>query len=417
MTQIPYLTAKEAAGELGISLATLYAYVSRGLIRSEASGDHRRTRRYLKEDIARLKGRKVIRGDSTPPIDGVVPSGGPTFESAITLVSNEHFYYRGQEVIKLAEKYSAEEIATFIWLGELPPGQVRLFDPAAYTVPHFYQPMRALLAGLTAMDAFQIVLPMTAANDPSAYDLRPVAVAHSAARIMYLLAIIAAGAGKISGSIAATLQQSWIPAKPEAARLIDCALILCADHELNLSSYTARCTASAGSNPYAVVSAGLATVQGARHAGMTERVAALFKELAVSPNIEAALAGRLKRGEDIPGFGHPVYPHGDPRAALLLRKTAEIFPESPVTALSMEITEKAKKLIDEEPSIDFSLVILANALNLPAGGAVTLLAMGRAIGWLGHAIEQYEANRAISPHARYVGERPPQTAEKTAPPP
>lgn len=406
MTKNIYLSAKEAASELGISLATLYAYVSRGLIRSEVSAEHKRSHRYLQEDIHRLKERKAVRQDPSQIIDDVLPLGAPIFESAITLIADEHLYFRGQDALALASTCTVEAAATFIWTGEFPPDPAQFFKPATYTPPPFIKSIRELLESLAPLDAFQVLLPLTAAHDLTAYDLRPFAIAHTGANILYLLTVIAAGTDKITTDIATTLQQAWMPQKPEVVSLINKALILCADHELNLPSYTARCTASAGSNPYAVVSTGLATVQGARHAGLIERVEGLFREIEAAPSVGKTMLSRLKRGDELPGFGHALYPHGDPRAALLLNDTAAAFPDSPAVMRALEIKEQALKLIDEQPAIDFSLVTLARTLGLPSGGAATLLVIGRAIGWLGHAIEQYEANRAINPKLRYVGHKP-----------
>ncbi|MDQ5813799.1 MAG: citrate synthase, partial [Actinomycetota bacterium] len=68
--------------------------------------------------------------------------------------------------------------------------------------------------------------------------------------------------------------------------------------------------------------------------------------------------------------------------------------------------EAASDLMDERPNVDFALVVLARVLGLPMGGALALFALGRTVGWIGHAIEQYETNRIIRPRARYIGEQP-----------
>jgi citrate synthase len=106
----------------------------------------------------------------------------------------------------------------------------------------------------------------------------------------------------------------------------------------------------------------------------------------------------------VPGFGHSLYPGGDPRGAELLRLTAAARPRSSAIALSAAVVEGVLDLMDERPTVDFGLVTLARALELPPGGAKALFAMGRTIGWIGHAIEQYESGSLIRPRARYVGE-------------
>jgi citrate synthase len=86
--------------------------------------------------------------------------------------------------------------------------------------------------------------------------------------------------------------------------------------------------------------------------------------------------------------------------------TTATYPESPVVMLAQTITAAAFELIGEYPTIDFGLVTLAQTLGLPPGGAITLFALGRTIGWIGHAIEQYQLDRIIRPRAQYTGKQP-----------
>jgi citrate synthase len=207
--------------------------------------------------------------------------------------------------------------------------------------------------------------------------------------------------------IAQTLAQSWMPGQPsKVTRLLNAALILLADHELNVSSFTARCVASAGATPYEVVTAGLAALQGAKHGGTVNRVEALLDEIQRPANAARVLSRRLKRGDDIPGFGHRLYPGGDPRARMLLELMAETISRSPALSLSRAVIQEAKALIGEEPNSDFALAVLARLLNLPEGYGLGIFALGRTIGWLAHAIEQYQSDRIIRPRARYVGHLP-----------
>jgi citrate synthase len=189
---------------------------------------------------------------------------------------------------------------------------------------------------------------------------------------------------------------------PRAAPLIRAALILCADHELNVSAFTARCVASAGASPYGVVIAGLAALEGTKHGGITMRVEAQWDAVRRTRDLRGALAERLRRGESIEGFGHPLYASGDPRAKLLL----EMLPASRHAAFARELVAAAGALVGESPNLDFALVALARSLGLPDGSALALFAIGRTIGWIGHAIEQYENGAIIRPRAKYVGEAP-----------
>ncbi len=199
------------------------------------------------------------------------------------------------------------------------------------------------------------------------------------------------------------IRRAWAPRIPHAATLIRAALILCADHELNVSSFTARCVASAGANPYMIVLAGLAALEGPKHAGITRRIETMLNELRSDRNPARALEDRLRRGEALYGFHHPLYENGDPRARVLLdllqSKSADVI-------ASREIVRAAQEMLDERPTLDFALVVLAQSMRLPDDAALTLFALGRTIGWIGHAIEQYASGELIRPRAKYVGMLP-----------
>jgi citrate synthase len=408
-----YLTAREAAGELGISTATLYAYVSRGLIRSEATGGKRRDRRYRAEDVSRLRERKEQRRDPARVARSALDWGTPVMESAITLIADGRLYYRGRDAVGLSGSCSLEQVAELIWTGamsqgsrERPPELFRALagEPIAPDSPRV---VGEEIRRRTWTDTFAMALHSAAAEDPAAYDLRAAAVARTGARILRLLAASAIGdapdAGDTMGRI---LQRRWVPRDLGAAGLIDRALVLCADHELNVSSFTARCVASAGAAPYAVVVAGLAALGGVKHGGNTERVEAFLDEIEASDDAERAVAARLRRGEAVPGFGHPLYPDGDPRAEALLAVLAGVYPGSMARQPAAEAAMAVGNLMDERPNVDFALVALARTLRLPPGAALALFALGRTVGWVGHAIEQYQADIMVRPRALYVGEQP-----------
>ncbi len=388
------MTARLAAEELGISLATLYAYVSRGMIRSEAAGG--RSRRYRVEDVRRLKERKERRRDPDRVVEGALHWGTPVMESAITLITDDGVYYRGRDVVALAARSTIEEVAALIWTGDASRGD-ELFPSEPPGLPSRIR--AALGGGLPPIEAFQVLLAWAGAEDPAAYDLRPAAVARTGARILRLMANVVAG--EEARGIAETLARGWRPDDPETRALLDSALVLCADHELPVSTFVARCVASSEATPYAVVVAGLSAMGGVRHGGQVELVEDFLQEAEDIGDTRAAISGRLRRGERIPGFGHSLYPRGDPRGAELLRLTSAAYSDS--SAGSLSVAGEVLDLIGERPTVDFGLVTLARALGLPPGAAVTLFALGRTVGWIGHAIEQYEGGSLIRPRARYVG--------------
>lgn len=404
-----HLDAREAAAALGISRATLYAYVSRGMLRSEPTGDGR-SRRYAREDVERLLRRKEARRDPARAAEGSLAWGLPVVDSALTAIDGGRLYYRGRDAVGLAAAASVEEVAALLWTGEAADAE-SLFGASAAAPSPTVAGHLGRLSGLDPIARCQAVLPVAASEDESAWDLRPAAVAAAGARILRLLVHAALGVRhspppEADGEgIAGRLAAGWrIEGTPGRAAL-SAALVLCADHELNVSTFTVRCVASAAASPYAAVTAGLAALEGARHGGLTRRVTALLAEAGAAAAVRRVAADRLRRGEGIPGFGARLYPEGDPRAAALLdlaRGLGGGAALAPVEAL----VKAGRELLGEEPTLDVGLVAVARAAGLPSDAPLTLFALGRTLGWIAHAIEEYERGELIRPRARYVGPPP-----------
>lgn len=203
---------------------------------------------------------------------------------------------------------------------------------------------------------------------------------------------------------------AWRLTDPRDAELLRMALVLCADHELNPSTFAVRCIASTGAPLFGAIAGGLAALSGPRHGGETLRVAALLDGAAAARDLERYVAARIAAYEcepdartRLPGFGHPLYPDGDPRATLLL--DALVARASPNAALdgALSLVEAAQAALGDKPTIDFALVALERTLALPPRAAFALFAAGRVAGWIAHALEQRADGKLIRPRARYVG--------------
>lgn len=393
-----YLTAKQAADALGITKATLYAYASRGQLLSMPVPGQHRERRYSRNDVELLRERKEARRDPAKVAGRALHWGRPVLESGVTLIQGGHLYYRGRDAAKLAETATLEEVAALLWDVEETETK-KLFAQSQALPPGVFASLRA--RANDPLTLFQAALPIAGARDLRSLDLRPAAVRSTGARILRLLTTIAAsGQSRVPSHTA--LQAKWARNSEAAASAIRAALVLCADHELNVSAFAARCAASALASPYDVVSAALATLKGSRHGGATGRVSALFAEAAEVSRPRTVLASRLRRGERIPGFGHPLYPTGDPRAALLLG-LAEASGNAKEWRLVRSLSQSASELVRDLPNLDFALVVLQRTYRLPEHAPFILFALGRTVGWLAHALEQYASGDLIRPRARYIG--------------
>jgi citrate synthase len=393
-----YLSAQEAAARLGIRLPTLYSYVSRGLIRSETADAAARRRRYHAADVEALLARRESRRNPLQAAQSVLDYGLPVLDSAITSIHEGRLYYRGYDALTLAQERTVEEVAALIWLDRFDDGG--LFASQSDRAETMRVQARPEIGSRHPIERYQAVLAQAGTGDLLAHNTDPPALAAAGARILQLLAAVTVDR-PVSLPLARGLQTAWVPDHPAAAGLITAALILCADHELNVSAFTARCVASAGSTPYAVVIAGLSALQGHRHGGHNHRVAALLR--AAQDGVLDAVAGYLRAGDPLPGFGHPLYPDGDPRAHLLLELTAAYSPDAPAIALAHSLSQTVFETLGLRPTIDFALETTARSLGLPAHAALALFALGRTIGWIGHAGEQYAGGQLIRPRARYVG--------------
>lgn len=390
-----WIGAAEAAGLLGVSRATLYAYVSRGYVRSQSTTSSTRERGYSREDVERIRRRTEARRNPDHAAARALQWGMPILESSITLIDGGRLYYRGHDAAGLARSRTLEEVAALIWRGQ--------FDAAPAAAPaRPGAPERLPGRGLPFVARAQCALAAAASQDPLAFDPRPENVARCGWRILHLLTAVAPPSAAPASSIDQTLARAW-GIKGRGVDVVRAALILCADHELNVSSFTARCVASAGSNPYAAVIAGLAALEGTKHGGAGARVESMLGSMRRAGQLRNAVAARLRRGEPIEGFGHPLYADGDPRARALLDLLRRHYAKSSELEFILAFVDASAAAVRDKPNIDFALAAVARVLRLPPGSPLTLFAIGRTIGWIGHAMEQYALGQLIRPRAKYVG--------------
>ncbi len=371
------MSAIEACEALSIDRATLYSYVSRGLIRSEAANSSRRERQYSAEDVAKLKARKHSRRDPEAAARETLRWGMPVMESALTLITPDGHYYRGTSALELVQHSTFESVACLLW-GEILEPQ-RTPSAQSKTVGLEVSPIARMIAALVSMSD----------HDP----------------LGLVRACAAALIGDLGeGSIAEAVARAW--GIPDHAHLIESALILCADHELNASAFAVRVAASTDADLRYALIAGLAALSGTKHGGAAQETLRLFEMVGSPERAGDVVTDMLNAGERIPGFGHRLYPDGDPRARLLMRLIREAYPNAPVVVLADAIIASVHAITGLYPNVDYALALLERAANLPTGSAVGLFAMGRSAGWIAHALEQYAAKTLIRPRARYTGIAP-----------
>jgi citrate synthase len=395
-----YLSAREAAAELAISPATLYAYVSRGLVRSEPSSDSR-SHRYRAEDVRSLKQRRT----PSPEPRGLrsFDADLPVMDSAIATITEDGPIYRGVNCIELAETGTLEHAATLLW-------DVTGVDPfSPDNCPLVSAEMSAVAAA--ARDAAPIdrtvaVLALAASADPRAFTRAADGRAMVGGRILRLVVATMLNGTSSAEPLHLQIAKAWAPANPHAADLIRRALVLLADHELNASTFTVRCAASTGLNLYDAMIAGLVALKGPKHGGAGVLAAQLVRTL-VDGDVAPVIRERVALGERFAGFGHGVYKLGDPRAYALLDALAVAGASE---KLAKEIPERIAEATGEFVNIDYALAVLVHMLDLAPGNELVLFAMARTVGWIAHACEQLRHGGLIRPRARYIGPAPGRSA-------
>lgn len=365
-----FVPSDEAAALLGVRRRTLYTYASRGLLRRGEDG-------YLAEDVRRLAARADAHRGHTAVAAAALRWGAPVLDTAIADVSGGRLSYRGHDAIELARSSSFEAVVDLL----LADGTGRW--PA---------PTRLRATGDAPFDRLLSLLPQLVA----------IAGPHDGASARALLLALASAAfGSGRGSIASRVARA-LALPPSASRAIDTVLVLCADHELNVSTFVARIAASAGASLGGSVAAALATFTGRRHGAACTRVETFLRETP-RKHAKRSVTQRLARGESIPGFGHPLYPDGDPRAAAMWEAARAHVRDRAALDHALGVAAAVEDVSGVRASVDFALVGLTRSLGLADGTAITLFALGRSAGWLAHALEQRGQGELLRPRARYVG--------------
>jgi citrate synthase len=392
------LTTEEVARLLGVKPATVYAYVSRGLLASHRNADGKGSLFAKPAVDALMAGRKRA---TTPGI-----------QTGITLIKDGGLYFRGRDAIVLARTQSFESVATLLWTGELEHVPLR---PPADALETASRAIAPLPKAARITDRLRVIVAAAAASDPLRFDTSPAAVVATGRNLLATMAVALPfgvlpteqGVAERTGEtfLARTL---WYRLSPRDPRDKDCdtlnaALVLLADHDIAASTLAARVAASTRAHPYAVVSAGLAALDGPLHGAASGLAHAVLAEAMERVDPVASIADRLREGGPVPGFGHRLYPDGDPRATALL----EMLDEGPVLRCATRLIDAMRDRSGTHPTIDFALAALTLQNRMPPDAGEAIFAVGRTAGWLAHALEEY-ADRPLRfrPNGLYAGIRP-----------
>lgn len=322
----PWMTAEEAVERLGVKSKTLYTYASRGWIQTLKQG---RRKQYRRVDVEALRERAQAHVGLEARAASALDWGEPVLTTSISAHDRDGPYYRGVPALDLVD-HPLEVVAALLWQAEPVPW------PAVHAAPH----------GLLGLAGVALQVPAGGTELETARRL-----------------------------VATLWASAALPVHPD----LEAAMVLCADHGLNASTFAARVVASTGASLQACVTAGITALSGPRHGTASLQVLA---ELHDEPRPDAA------------GFGHPFYPDGDPRGEALLERC-------PPTGALAERIARMRDL--GAPNLDVGLLAVCEHHGLEPTAASRIFAVGRSVGWIAHVFEQRTSPGLIRPRSRYAG--------------
>ncbi|WP_311222863.1 MULTISPECIES: citrate synthase [unclassified Acidovorax] len=376
-----WISIDAVCSQLGVQPQTVYAYVSRRKLEVTPDPADPRRSLYRAEDVAVLARRKQAGRKHETLAANTLFGAEPSIPTALSAFIRGRLYYRGQDAVDLARSASLEEAAQLLWAAEQP---VDFATPAKNRTPP---------AGREA--AFTVLGALAAGGHSTRGRLTRVLHGEAQGLVGQLASAFGAQPGR--QPLHQRFAQAWKQPAP-VAELLRTALVLLVDHELTSSAFAARIAASTGASLPACLLAGLATLSGPMHGDASGRVQALFGDVERQGDDEV-VTHYLSTGMPLPGFGHHVYPDGDPRAAALL---ALFEPPEAIARFIAKVTD----LTGLQPNIDVAMAALVAHCRLPADAAFGLIATARSVGLLAHSLEQLSVAQVIRPRGRYVGAMP-----------
>lgn len=411
-----YLSSAEVIGLLRIKPQTLYAYVSRGLIRSIRQAK-RRGHMYLREDVERIRAQGQARAGGGPLYKGGSPRWSePIVHTSITRISEQGPAYRGRPAVELAQAgIRFENVAELIWSG------VWQEEPVTWDFELPFGPILEMLAlarrqSPDPVAMYSLTVAALASCEAASDDLREGTTILCARRLLGILSgaapfrhVSKRPARPTPHASIADCAASVLGAarRPESTHAINFALVLLADHDLTPQTFAARLAASSGASLYNCLGSALSVHSSSRSRRSCDRVESLLLGSRDRGHFLQQLATLLRAGGHPPGFDHPLYPGGDRRATVLLQLAREqaktLRTTSNAVAERLNWIEEATQMVGVKPGVEAGLVALCFALGLPRSSATHLFTLARCAGWIGHVIEQRTAGLMLRPKARYRG--------------
>lgn len=404
------LTAAEAIELLKVKPQTLYSYVSRGLIRSVRHPDGR-SRLYFGEDVARLHERAAARSGHGPVAADAMHHGEPIIPTRLVEITKAGPRYRGHLATKLAmEKVTFEAVSELLWTGLLHEGA---FAWDTCPLPQNVKELPSPDAPEQMLETIaRLTIELGMARGTASARVRKGDTLHAARELIQATAcslpLLSRSAQRTEllpeESISDCIARAFVPADRDlVSGMIEALLVLFADHELSPGTFAARIAASSGAPLHSCVTAALCTMTGSeigRHYARMEQV--FLGSGDASQIIERARAA-IRSGSSPLGFGHPLYPAGDPRAAHLFQLMHQGRPATRDGENILLYAETIAREFEIHPRHELAILALTAGLGFPRGSSAGLFVLARLPGLVAHILEQRLDGRILRPRAKFLG--------------
>ena len=333
--------------------------------------------------------------------------------------------YAGYNINELAGKVSYEEVVYLLWHGELPnKAQLEALHQELGSERELPQGiidfLKAAPGDANPMDVIRTAVSMLGLYDkvPTG-EIDPVKNRHRAVSITAKVGVIAAyyhrarlgrdlpPVRKDLGEAAHFLYllNGEVPTA-EAAKTLDVAYVLHADHGMNASTFSARVTIATLSDIYSAVTSAIGTLKGPLHGGANEGVIHMLQEIGDESKVDGWVEQALATKKKVMGIGHRVYTTLDPRAPHLRSMAIQLceqLGEGKWIRMSERIAELMKERKGLNANVDFYSATVYYSLGLPTDMFTPIFAIARTSGWTAHILEQLADNRLYRPLSEYVG--------------
>ncbi len=383
------MTAAEVAARLGVKRETVYAYVSRGLLHRTVATDGR-TSLFDRADVERF------RLGTRTNTDGELHT---LITTRLTRVDDDGLWVAGRDVVELVDQGTGFiDVVELLWGGA---------DDDVW--PTAATPDHGRLDRLEVLDRLRVIAASVSSNDPLRHDLSPSSVRAAGRRLITEMTYGIADSSCPEGTPLEVVlwgQLTDMPSSTAQLKALDAALALLVDHGLASSTFAARIAASARSDPYAVVGAGLGVLGGSLHGAASRSVHELLSQVEEHGNAAGAIGEVQLRSGSTPGFGHSVYTKHDPRFGALMARVIDAWSGDPRLQHVYRVRDVVAERSGAIPNIDLALGAFTWLASMPASAGEAIFAIARTAGWLAHAIEEYEERPLrFRPRARYLGPR------------